>query len=276
MPPTARIYVIETGVNLSYSLAIQNLFPSYTVTTVTSVATQSSQHLPVTNNATATNCVITTQESKDNLAIKWALNDCKTNYPNDYCVIIFDVMTFVASINDADNILQTAITSNENSSLIFDILFLFRYLDHCKTYSGKVNVPGTNYNLFKSDGTNGRYALMFSVKGRERVLNNTLMLNGQMFIYPFCHTLDAGLKYATEHGWLSSAVVVPSLFQLNLEISQDIQMTELCEPLPVARHHHHNNQCRNTRDMISIAMIIIGVVIIAMLAFSVKKNKYKR
>lgn len=226
MLPSPRIYIVETGIDPIYSKKLKELFREYNVTLV-KINTKSSKSKSSGEEKlqqTKGNSVET-----DNLTIKQILQDCKEQHPDDYCVILFDIVLSVVDDCDVKKVIDTAIKKNEDATLPFDVLYLFRYLDQCKTYVNKQEIQCTNFNLYKSDGSAGRYGLMFSILGRDRILGLTPMSNGMIFEYPSSSPVDFVIKRSSYESLLDTVVVVPSLFELNLEVSQDFEMTHQCE-----------------------------------------------
>lgn len=134
----------------------------------------------------------------------WCLSDAKKRMPDNYVLIIKDNSTTNVSPVNLAEILMAACQNKT-----WQLCYLTKWQDRCDLYTDKVKLGTTASILAKTYSPHGCQAILFSPEGRNIVLNEHKMKNGENF--RVTSSLDTSLNYAIKEGHLDATCIIPNL-----------------------------------------------------------------
>lgn len=146
---------------------------------------------------------------------QWCLDNARTQNPNGYVIIVKDTSVSNASPEDIANIVSSAISSTG-----WHVCYLCRWLDRCDLYTDKRPIAGTTTLIVKTQSPQGVQAILFSPSGRDIILGQQPLNNGQSFT-PITKPLGTQLNQAITQGSLNATCVVPNLIEYDVTVSKD-------------------------------------------------------
>jgi len=140
---------------------------------------------------------------------RWCLADAKRRMPNDYVLVIKDnSITNVTSQNVAELIVAAC------QHKTWQLCYLSKWLDRCDLYKDKISLLGSTTFLVKTRSPHGCQAILFSPEGRDIVLKEKKMKNGQDF--NVTTSLSASLNQAIDRGYIDATCFIPNLISFDL------------------------------------------------------------
>ena len=118
-----------------------------------------------------------------------ALNDCNENYFNNYCIVMKDTSVCQIKPRYLYHILNKTINLKN-----WDITYLCRWLDNQQLCESLYEDKRSNISILRTYSPHGIQCLMFSPKGREKILKNETLYNGKYFSINYHESLDNKLN----------------------------------------------------------------------------------
>lgn len=157
---------------------------------------------------------------------KWCLADAKRRTPNNYVLVIKDTSTTNVNTQNLAEMLTAACQEKT-----WHLCYLNKWLDRCDLYTDKTSLLGTATLLVKTYSPQGCQAILFSPQGRDIILTECKMKNGQDF--SVATSLSSSLNHAISQGYINATCFTPNL------ISYD---------LTAARHNNDYYKCQECRQ----------------------------
>jgi hypothetical protein len=150
------------------------------------------------------------RESAEELhQFRWCLADAKRRMPNGYVLIIKD--NSIINVT-SQNLAELIVTACQNET--WQLCYLSKWLDRCDLHRNKISPPGSTIFLVKTRLPHGCQAILFSPEGRDIVLKEKKMKNGQDF--NVTTSLSASLNQAIDRGYIDANCFIPNLISYDL------------------------------------------------------------
>lgn len=151
--------------------------------------------------------------------------------PQAPCIIIKNTSTSASSPTTIANIVKECIAVDH-----FDLCYLCKWLDMCQLYH-EVDCKTSNraISIVKTKSPHGIQAILFSVRGRDILLGQATMSNGQRFIVN--GSLDQRLNQEIFNCNISAICTVPNLIDfdiiLNASSNSDFIKVNECKEVTI-------------------------------------------
>jgi len=199
--------------------------------------------------------------------VYWVLADAYKNYPNSAIIITKNTSVSTANPASVANITISAMNSGQ-----FDLLYLSRWLDRCELLTDKTQVNDTGAFTAKTMSPNGMQCILFSTNGRDILLGNTTMKNGNKFVASNASSLSDQLNGQIYNGNITAFAVTPNLIEYDIQAadkSTDYIKTQECAQVLVAGS---SNASTGLMAAVIFIIILLLVVIVAWLAVKVSRR----
>ncbi len=118
-----------------------------------------------------------------------ALNNCNKKYFNNYCIVMKDTSVCQIKHRYLYHILNKTIKHKN-----WDITYLCRWLDNQNLCENLYEDKRCNISSLRTYSPHGIQCLMFSPEGREKILKNEPLYNGNYFSINYEESLDTKLN----------------------------------------------------------------------------------
>lgn len=213
------------------------------------------------------------QEAETNYRWIQALTQAKNEIPNDPVLITADTTT--TNTNPAT--LAEIISAILSDSIDYDYAYLADWLDQCQKFTDLHNLISLNPDgtdnvlptlLAKTESPNGLQCILFTVNGRDVILGDAPMKNGESFT-PITYPLSYQLRLNILEGNLSAVTTSPSLLDFNI-----VYVTKPKDYLRVNECSVNvtNGTPSTTGPLSALWFIVIAVIIIILAWFAIHFN----
>lgn len=164
------------------------------------------------------------EEKIEIFGVKSILQECASKYATLPCIVVKNTSVSVTSADiiaaAVQRALGEAVLSHNDPNYPFDVCYLCVWDDKCQLHTDKKEV-GDGLSLVTTQAPQGLQCILFSPSGRDIVLGNKPMKNGELFACKSC--LASSLTEAIFNGNLTAACFSPSLlhFDINYAVTND-------------------------------------------------------
>lgn len=203
---------------------------------------------------------LTTEEAQEQFQVSWILKNAKQQYPDNYVLIIKDSSISNLDSDSLANAIQDAISLPG-----WDVYYLCKWMDNCSLYNETIPIPGGSSMFYKANSPHGAQAILYSPHGRDVVIGDAPMKNGQTF--KANGSFSSALNKAVAQGNINAIVSNPNLidFDISANPRQGYKLNQCGGP---------NGNGSNGNGMasgISIWLFIIIIVALILLAWALLK-----
>ena len=218
---------------------------------------------------------VTDKNLAESYRIRWCLKDAKKNTPKNHVVVLKDTSVSNASTNQMANVISAAINSGN-----WDVCYLAKWLDRCDLHSNKKPINGTMTTLSKTVSPHGLQALVFSPNGRDVVLGDKKMKNGELFQNPdkpLDKPLDEKLNENIANKNITATTPDPNLINFDISSAKkpsDFLKASECDIAEILGDKKMQ-EVKQTSNWFWFLLIIVIVLLILGFLFYKNKNSSK-
>lgn len=210
------------------------------------------------------------EEAETNYRWIQALSQAKQEIPNDPVLITADTTT----TNTNSSTLAEIISAILSDELEYEYVYLADWLDQCQNFSDLHNLTALNPDgsettlatlLAKTKSPNGLQCILFTVDGRDIVLGDKPMNNGESFT-PITYPLSYQLRQNIQVGNIVAVTTSPALLDYNIAYAskpKDYLRANECSV------NVTNNTPTTTSPLSALWFIIIAVIIVILAWFAI-------
>lgn len=211
------VYLLASDVNSTRTTKLSSLFSNPLFSLNVIAISPPSNMTPEKN--------MSVKDLIESYRIQWCLKDAKNRYPKNHVIVAKDSSISDASPNRIADVVSAATNNGQ-----WDVCYLSKWMDRCDLYSNKKPINGTMTTLTKTVSPHGLQAIILSPKGREVILGNQPMKNGEMFDLLEA-PLSQNLNEKIVSGNLEATATVPNLLTYDITFankSSDYLKTHEC------------------------------------------------
>ncbi len=188
-------------------------------------------------------------ERQEAYQVGWCLSDAKEKYPKQPVLILKDSSLCVVNPDTVYKVIYGVI----NNDTPFHVCYLCRWNDKCHLHSHRRKLKGLAMYVAKTQSPHGVQALLFSPTGRDTLLGQKPMKNGDFF--KARESLSKTLHAHIVHGNLDALCVMPNLIEYDIRLAlEDDDFVKVNECTSVL---HSGDVHPNAINIYVAALIII-------------------
>lgn len=193
------------------------------------------------------------------------LKEVSDNDPEKYVIVIKDTSVATLSPEELKRVILKITEFGE-----WDICYLTRWLDLCNLYCDPIKVKGSMKVIVKTFSPNGTQALLFSPKGRERIIGRKKLRNGKYFT-PIQIPLSSKLNQEISDKNLSAVCTVPNSFEF--DVFRATKTSDLAK-LSDCRRPEPEDSNPGAIPLIWFILIVVVVIMVAWALYVIGPSKH--